>query len=146
MLTYSIINKDEDFKLFKKLVADAGLPTEDLDYQQQVLIAFYEDQELIATAGLEIYGTDALLRSVAVVPEKRNAGIGSQILDLLYPLFTERNIRNIYLLTETAKDFFLKKGFELIERKDVPQSIQTSAEFRSVCPTSAFVMVKKILI
>jgi len=144
MLSYNIINKDEDFNQFKKLLADSGLPTEDLDYQQQVLIAFYEDKEFIATAGLEIYGNDALLRSVAVVKEKQKHGIGSLILEQLKHVLLENKIQNLYLLTETAKNFFLKKGFELIERKDVPESVKASAEFSSICPASAFVMIKQI--
>jgi amino-acid N-acetyltransferase len=143
MLTYNIINNDEDFYQFKELIADAGLPIEDLNYQKQILISFFEENIFIATVGLEIYGTDALLRSVAVVKEKQKQGIGSLILEQLKPVLIENKIQNLYLLTETAKDFFLKKGFELIERKDVPESVKASAEFSSICPASAIVMVRR---
>ncbi len=144
MSKYKVVDNEIDFNQFKKLVADAGLPTEDLDYLQQVLIAFYEDQESIATAGLEIYGTDALLRSVAVVETRRRKGLGSHILAQLNPLFQEKGIKEVYLLTETAKDFFLKKGFEVIAREDVPKAMHVSAEFSSICPVSATVMRKSV--
>jgi amino-acid N-acetyltransferase len=143
MLTYNIISKDDEFNQFKELIADAGLPIEDLNYQKQILISFFEQHVFIATAGLEIYGTDALLRSVAVVKEKQKQGIGSLIFEHLKPVLVENKIQNLYLLTETAKDFFLKKGFELIERKDVPESVKASAEFSSICPASAIVMVRR---
>jgi amino-acid N-acetyltransferase len=50
----------------------------------------------------------------------------------------------VYLLTTTAERFFRTFGFERIERAAVPQSVQTSIEFTSACPSSATVM-RKIL-
>lgn len=146
MLTYKLISNQQDFEQFKQLVADSGLPIQDLNYQKQTLISFFDKNAFIATAGLEIYGADALLRSVAVIKERQHNGIGSLILDQLQPVLQEKKIKTLYLLTETAKDFFLKRGFELIERKNVPQSVQSSAEFSHICPASASVMMRKITV
>jgi amino-acid N-acetyltransferase len=46
------------------------------------------------------------------------------------------------LLTETAEKFFRAIGYEVIDRRHVPEEIKQSAEFRSLCPASAVCMSK----
>ena len=46
------------------------------------------------------------------------------------------------LLTETAEKFFRAIGYEVIDRRHVPEEIKQSAEFRSLCPASAVCMTK----
>jgi amino-acid N-acetyltransferase len=53
-------------------------------------------------------------------------------------------IKNIFLLTETAEDYFLKKGYEFLPREQAPESIRQSSEFRHACPASAILMQKEI--
>jgi len=48
----------------------------------------------------------------------------------------------MYLLTTTAEAFFELLGFRRIERHAAPPEIQRSAEFSSLCPSSATVMAK----
>jgi amino-acid N-acetyltransferase len=50
-------------------------------------------------------------------------------------------LENVYLLTETAEEFFLRIGFHVLDREYVPTRIRTSVEFASLCPTSAVAMV-----
>jgi amino-acid N-acetyltransferase len=50
----------------------------------------------------------------------------------------------MYLLTTTAERYFPKFGFERIERRDVPETVQASVEFTSACPASAVVMRKSL--
>jgi amino-acid N-acetyltransferase len=47
-------------------------------------------------------------------------------------------------LTETAENFFRGLGYEAIDRRYVPEEIQQSAEFRSLCPASAVCMTKSL--
>ena len=54
----------------------------------------------------------------------------------------EHGVENVFLLTTTAEGFFPKFGFALIQRNDVPRSVQSSVEFHSACPASAVVMRK----
>ncbi len=50
----------------------------------------------------------------------------------------------LYLLTTTAKDFFNKEGYIVVNRDEVPEPIKNSSEFSSVCPSTAIVMKKEI--
>jgi len=48
------------------------------------------------------------------------------------------------LLTQTASFFFQKMGFKPVARENVPDAIQKSSEFATVCPASADVLVLKL--
>ncbi len=52
--------------------------------------------------------------------------------------------RDVYLLTETAGDFFPRFGFTAEERSSAPASLQGSVEFRSACPKSARMMHARV--
>jgi amino-acid N-acetyltransferase len=56
----------------------------------------------------------------------------------------KKKLKAIYLLTETARDFFQKKGFTAVHREQVPEEVKASSEFAHVCPTSAVVMMLPI--
>jgi N-acetylglutamate synthase-like GNAT family acetyltransferase len=49
-------------------------------------------------------------------------------------------VRDVYLLTTTAEQFFVRFGFTTVDRIEVPLSVRESVEFRSACPASATVM------
>jgi amino-acid N-acetyltransferase len=50
----------------------------------------------------------------------------------------------VYLLTNTAAEYFPRFGFERITRADVPPAVQASIEFTSLCPYTATVMRKRL--
>jgi N-acetylglutamate synthase-like GNAT family acetyltransferase len=54
-------------------------------------------------------------------------------------------LTHLYLLTETAKDFFLKRGYHVVPRAAAPTALQTTAEFKSLCPASAICMHKELV-
>ena len=134
------IKTAEAFDSFKKLIASADLPTEDLDFEKQFLIGYYEDDALMATGGLEIFNTDAILRSLTVRLGSRNKSLGSRMVDDLLSRATGKGVTTIYLLTETATDFFRKKGFEEVSRQHAPDSVKSSGEFSSLCADTAVCM------
>lgn len=49
-------------------------------------------------------------------------------------------MKELYLLTITAKKFFKKVGFDEIKRTLVPSVIQNTTEFKDLCPSSATCM------
>jgi amino-acid N-acetyltransferase len=134
------INTTTAFDTFKKLIASADLPTEDLDFEKQFLIGYYEDDSLMATGGLEVFGANAILRSLTVRLGSRNKSLGSGIVDDLVSKASEKGVNTIYLLTETAKDFFKKKGFEEIDRQEAPDTVKASSEFSFICGDNAVCM------
>jgi len=94
--------------------------------------------------GLEIYGTDALLRSLVVGDNARRKGLGSELVEHAEQYAASKSVRSIYLLTTTAEAFFKRLGYERIDRSQAPPSIERTREFASLCPASSAFMVKSL--
>ncbi|SEP25379.1 arsenic resistance N-acetyltransferase ArsN2 [Mucilaginibacter sp. OK283] len=126
------------------LLAAEKLPTDDLPQTLENFVIALQDEDVIGVAGLEIYDSYCLLRSVAVSAAYRGKGIASRLLDTIEKLAAARQLREIYLLTETAPEYFSKKEYQIITRAQVPAEVQQSTEFSHVCPQSAIVMKKTL--
>jgi amino-acid N-acetyltransferase len=118
------------------------LPFTDLTLKGNVFWIYRDPQgNMVGSGGLEMYGDVALLRSVAVGQAERSKNLGSQIVHDLLRHAKESGIKSVFLLTETAHHFFLKKGFTDLSRDEVPSALKESSEFSFVCPASAKCMV-----
>ncbi len=130
-----------DRELISSMLAAAKLPGESLDNGVTSFYVAVEDGEVIGMAGMEFYGGDALLRSVTVLPGMRAKGYGSMIVDRMLDEARNADVRSVVLLTETAGDFFFKKGFSFVERSDIDNAeLKRSSEFAYACPKSAVCM------
>lgn len=96
--------------------------------------------ELIGSAGAEVHGTVALLRSVAVAPGLHGQGIGRALVSRLLEEAARRQIGSVHLLTVTAPDFFAQFGFQPEPIDRAPPGLKASAEFQGACPASAAFM------
>ena len=135
--------RPDDFPSIRALLAEENLLVEDVaaGNSSRFFVAV-QDGSLLACAGLEPYGTDGLLRSVAVAKDARHNQFGRILVDL-----TERDagaigVRRLYLLTTSAADYFLNLGYRIVERNAVPASLQASTQFTALCPASAACMTK----
>lgn len=136
---------DADWPAIAALLTAAALP---LDGAQQHLAHFIvgeQDGRIVAAAGLEPYGSAALLRSVVVDPAARGAGHGRLLWEEIARRAAARDIYQLFLLTTTAAAFFARRGFRTVTRGDAPQAMLASREFQGACPASATVMVKDLL-
>ncbi len=117
------------------------LPVDDLPEMLDNFLVATEGEQLIGVIGLEIYGGYGLLRSLAVLSEYRNKGVAGLLIRHL-----EKNagLKELYLLTETAPEYFAGKGFQKVTRDEVPDEVKMSSEFSNVCPVSAIAMKKSI--
>ncbi len=130
-----------DGKLISSMLTAANLPVESLDNRITTFYMAEEDGKVIGMAGMEIYGEEALLRSVTVLSGMRDKGYGSMIVDRMLDEARNANVRSVILLTETARDFFLKKGFSVVERSGIDNAeMKRSSEFTFACPKSAVCM------
>jgi amino-acid N-acetyltransferase len=103
------------------------------------------EQELPqGVVGLEIYGNDALLRSLAVDPAARGRGCAGALVAQAEQYAQQRGVRRIYLLTTSAADFFARLGYKRLERDEAPGAIRTTSEFAALCPASSVFMVKEL--
>jgi arsenate reductase len=128
----------------RALLRRLHLPAEDVGLPNQVFITAHAGGELLGCAGLERYGSDALLRSLAVVPRMQGSGLGRRLHQEALTLAGRSGVRTLYLLTTTAAPFFEKAGFKTIDRTLVPGPVASSLEFKSLCPASAECMRRRL--
>jgi amino-acid N-acetyltransferase len=88
-------------------------------------------------AGLERYGVDGLLRSIAVATDQRGRGIGSLLVRRVQDAASTSGLTAVYLLTSTAESYFPRFSFLPIPRHVVPTPMYAAPEFASICPDSA---------
>lgn len=128
----------------KSFLEASNLPHEDLNIEKigsHSFVFYVEDSgQFLGSGGLEYYGHAALLRSVAVESSARGKKIGQKIIADLKLRAKNKGLRQLFLLTETAPEFFSKIGFHEIDRTSAPDSIKSSTEFLHICPTSAVCM------
>ena len=95
---------------------------------------------VVGCAALDVHGSHALLRSVAVASDLAALGVGTRGVNDLLKQARASGIASVYLLTTTASDWFPKFGFSVTTRDAVPAAIAGTVEFTSACPSSATVM------
>ena len=131
----------EDLAEVRALLGASGLPTDGLGEHLESTLVAREEDRVVGTAAVELYGPYALLRSVAVDKDHRGDGLGQRLTRGALGIARERGVREAFLLTETADNFFPRFGFEPVERSAVPEPIRGSVEFVSACPADAGAMV-----
>lgn len=127
------------------LLQSAGLPVSDLT-AAHLSNFFYSGSaaDPDGLIGLELYGTQALLRSLVVAPALRSAGLGSALLDHAESYARGAGVRSIFLLTTTAESFFSARGYVRADRATAPAPICASREFADICPASSAFMLKQL--
>ena len=128
------------------LLDAASLPTEDLEpgSMAHFLVARDASGNVIGAVGFERYGRAALLRSLVVATENRNRNLGTQMVTELEARCRSLALSELFLLTTTARDFFLRHGYQAIGRDSVPVAMRAAAEFTRLCPDSAVCMTKSL--
>ena len=129
-----------DWPAIEALLLANGLP---LDGAREHLASFVlaiMERAIVGSAGLEIHGDVALLRSVAVAAGRHREGIGAQLVDERIQHARSRGLASLHLLTTTAEAYFARKGFQPRARDEGPPALRASAEFTGACPASAVFM------
>jgi amino-acid N-acetyltransferase len=142
MLIEQAKNQREDIVA---ILSAEKLPVDDLPEKLDTFLVATDNGQLVGVIGIEVYGAYGLLRSLAVLPDHRNKGIAGKLIDRLESVAKLNDLKEIYLLTETAPEYFAGKAFQKITRDEVPNEVKQSSEFSHVCPVSAIVMKKSIL-
>jgi amino-acid N-acetyltransferase len=122
------------------LLEECNLPKEELATHLSTTLVARKGKEIVGCSALELHQEFALLRSVAVKASFRKRGLALNLTRAALDLAKHYQVTNVYLLTETASAFFSKVGFIPIRRSDVPENIQRSTEFTTLCPDTAAVM------
>ena len=129
----------------RELLAECDLPTSDLESRHfDNFLGCGSSDDLKGIVGVEIFGSVALLRSLAVAEEARGLGFGKALVASAEKYAKEKGVRELYLLTTTAGDFFARLGYSRADRNTAPEQIKGTKEFSGLCPDSAAFMVKKL--
>lgn len=132
-----------DLAIVQVWLTTAGLPVEDLtpDHMNDFLVAVV-DARSAGMIGLEQFDKLGLLRSLVVDPAARGDGMGRQLVVALEAHAAARGVTELWLLTIDAEAYFLKLGYEIMERDRAPNVIRETDEFSSLCPGDAVLMRK----
>ncbi len=126
------------------LLAEVDLPTVEVaEWLSRFLVA-EADGRIIGVAGLEVHGSDGVLRSLAVDPAHQGGGLGGRLAATAIASARRAGLRRLYLLTETAEEYFPRHGFRRIPRDEASDAVRASVEFREACPASAVAMVLEL--
>ncbi|HYU38126.1 MAG TPA: arsenic resistance N-acetyltransferase ArsN2 [Gemmatimonadales bacterium] len=129
-----------DLPAILELLAASKLPRAGIEAHVATTLVARDDTRVVGSVALELYGSAALLRSVAVATPLRGRGLGATLTLAALDLARRHRVRTVYLLTETAGQFFPKFGFRAIARTEVESAVLSSTEFTTACPKSALVM------
>ena len=129
-----------DVSEIKSLLADNNLPTAGVEEHWKSFVIARDGRAFAGCGGAEVYDGTALIRSIAVAQPRRSSGIGDQIVRRLLNDLRKRGVAELYLLTTTAEEYFRRRGFERVDRAQVPSQLLRSREFQDACPASATCM------
>lgn len=140
-----MIFQKPDINDVKRMLHTHNLPTDDLtEVNMFHFFGYGEKSDLKGVIGLEVHGSDGLLRSLVVDTNAQGQGCGSSLYNQLETYAKSIGLRELYLLTETAEKYFEKKGFKSIPRDFASDPIKQTKEFSELCPDSATLMRKSI--
>jgi UDP-N-acetylmuramate: L-alanyl-gamma-D-glutamyl-meso-diaminopimelate ligase len=123
----------QDIEGIRGLLRQVGLGPDDLrEDSYGNFLVLRNENGFVGCVGLEVYGEDAILRSLAVNKEARGVGYGWLLADTVINVARSRGVRRLYLLTDTASDFFAAKhGFRVVDLSTVGPEVVSSPTFQS---------------
>jgi len=139
----------EDQEAIGHLLNRVGITHADLDRTWPsflVIPAAGEAIDRIASCvAIEHAGEDALLRLLAVAPERRGEGLGYLLVENAMRKARAEGALHLYLVTDGAQGLVGEKlGFDVIDRKDVTSAIAASNEYQMARSKTAIWMRKEL--
>jgi len=134
--------KRTDMAAVRSMLVEVGLvsePARDEDFPGFFVLS--NEQGIVGSVALDVYGDDAVLRALAVSSEARGSGYGWMLADMAVSQARWRGVRRIYLLTESASDFFAAKfGFRVVDRSTLSKHVAASETFTAERGTNLVAM------
>ncbi len=141
----------DDLSAVSALLAAARLAPNGLDAQfgpQFAVAVDVASGTVIGSAGVELYRdtevdggeTYGLLRSAVVDERLRGHGVGAALTEDRLSWAEGERLAALYLLTETAADYWPRFGFTRTARDAAPAAVMMAHEWKQGCPASAVAM------
>ena len=128
----------------RELLRRSGLPVDDVDTSPVDFLVMREAGQVVGVVGLQNAGGAGLLRSLAVQASLHGQGRGGALVAAVEWLAEQRGIDDLYLLTDSVPGFFALHDYLRVSRASVPLAIQGTAQFASLCPSTAVCMHKRL--
>jgi amino-acid N-acetyltransferase len=108
----------EDLPRIVELLGEAHLPAAFLGEQLHGFMVAESDGLVFGCGGMETYGDAAMLRSFAVTEQARGRGTATRLAELLMAEAKSEGLRDVYLFTMDAAEFWLHRGFVEVSIED----------------------------
>ena len=120
----------EDMAAVRRMLTVTSLEEPARDEQHGSFFVLRNEDGTVGCVSLELLGDDAILRALVVDSKFRGAGYGWMLADMAVSQARWRGVRRIYLLTDTASDFFAAKfGFRVVDRSTLSKQVAASETF-----------------
>jgi amino-acid N-acetyltransferase len=128
----------------KAALRKVGLPCEDVERPELLVWRFETAQDVpVGFGALELFGRDAVLRSIVTLPPLRHHGFGTAIVAALEIEARGLNCRAVYAVTTDA-DLFTRNDFAACAADDLPAPVRASPQYANDAGAGAGVMRKSL--
>ena len=131
---------EKQYPQIASLLRADRLPVEDIAEPGVEFLVLESADGVIACGALERLEGCCLLRSLAVEENHRHMGHAAVLCEALIDCAASKLYGEIFLLTNDAADYFVRRGFENVDRRQAPHAIRQSRQFSRLCPESAVLM------
>ncbi|MBI2913336.1 MAG: GNAT family N-acetyltransferase [Chloroflexi bacterium] len=124
--------REGDIPQIELLLSAEGLPPYQIREHLETFFVLEEGGRAVGSAGLEVYGEAAMLRSVVVAPELRGGRQGRRLTEAALAEARRRGVQRVYLFTMHAASFFARYGFRECRLEDFEPAVRQSFQYRGV--------------
>lgn len=128
-----------DLAGIKELLIANGLPIVGVDMNVNHFIVA-DNSRIMGVIGAQYSETKALLRSFAVNSRQRKCGVGTALIKQVQTQLRIQNTEEVYLLTDTAQEYFKRLGFYEISRDQMPLLLLKESGLDQACPCTSHCM------
>ena len=132
--------KSEDLLLLEDLLKKNNMIYEDCIHHLDNFLVIFDKDKIVASAAYESCKEYAYFRSFSVDENYRKLGLANKLYEELKLKAIKNNIKELYLLTQTASLYFEKLGFNIIDKNKAPHEIKNTKQFSLLCPDSCKLM------
>ena len=134
----------DDLEKIVDILERSGLPTVDCEEHLSNFFVMEDANRILGVGGFQSFGNIALVRSMAVEKRCRGRGVGGMLYKGIEKKALSLGIKELYLLTDSAVEFFKNIGFTQIVRTKAPTQIMASRQFQALCAKTTAVMHKHL--
>jgi len=130
-----------------QLLDRAGITHGGLDkvWSEFLVMPSGDGHEIIACVAMEHVEDDALLRMLAITPERRGEGLGYSLIDAAMKKARLEGALHLYLVTDGAQGVVGENlGFEVIDQKSIAPAITATVEYQMARSKTATWMRKEL--